>query len=535
MASGCGSGPAQPSGPSGVGKSPVSGGTLELAYFPDNAAFNCIDPFQTYWLESRTLIRNFADSLTDQDPATGAIVPWLATGWQVSADGLDYTFQLRSGVTFADGAPLDAAAVKTNFDSFVDLTRSSGGTVFGASYIQGLASTEVLDPMTVRFHFSRPNSSFLQATSTTNLALLSPASFRNSAQQRCLGHIVGSGAFTLDSYVPEVGVSLSRRAGYRWGSPLDTNHGDAYLAKIHARYVAEDSVRTGDLTSAQIDIDWPRNPFTVQDRQLVTRSGAYLRSRALPGVSYALYPNVSQGHPLADDQVRQALFSAIDIHAMAATTYGTDYPIVGGAFDNTTPYYAPQTAKLRYDPLQADHILDAANWRRSPGEQYRSKDGKSLTLTLLVDNTSVGGELLQDELRKVGVQLRLETVTAAERSADLASGHYDLIQDYFTRADPGSLQFILVQALANSKALARNSQHPEAAAQIADMFTQAVQTSDVGQRQQIYSRLQSALIDDGITFPLFERLQFAGIRNRVNGFRFTSESLLDLHNVWKSR
>ncbi|MBF6170997.1 ABC transporter substrate-binding protein [Nocardia blacklockiae] len=531
LATACG-GADQPSGPTGEGQEPVRGGTLNLAFFPDNAAFACLDPFQTYWIEHRTLIRNFADSLTDQNPDTGEIVPWLATGWQIAPDGRDYTFTLRDGVTFADGAPLDAAAVKANFDAFVELSQGSGGTAYGASYIQGLRSTDALDSKTVRFHFDQPNSSFLQATSTTNLALLSPASLRRTPQQRCLGDIAGTGPFTLDDYTPGQGVTLSRRAGYRWPSPLTKNTGEAYLDKIRVGYVAEDSVRTGNLVSGQIDIAWPRNPFTVEDRALIGRSGAYLRSRSLPGVSYTLYPNVADGRPLADDRVRRALYRALDVKTLGTTVFGPDYPAVAGAFDSTTPYFAAQDAKLAYDPAEAGRLLDAAGWRTAPGEQYRAKDGRRLTLTLAVEPSSIGQELFQDQLRQVGIEVRLKVITQAERQAVVANGQYDLLGSYFTRADPGALQFILVERLANSKALARNAQRPETAARIADLFSRAVQTTDPAQRQEIYGRLQSVLLDEGVTFPLFERVQYAGIRNRVNGFRFTSESFLDLRDVW---
>ncbi|MGQ4615391.1 ABC transporter substrate-binding protein [Nocardia sp. R7R-8] len=527
----CGAGD-KASGPSGAGRDPVRGGVLDIAFWPDNPAFACIDPFQVYWIEHRSLIRNFADSLTDQDPETGEIVPWLATGWQVGPDGRDYTFTLRDGVTFADGAPLDAAAVKTNFDAFTDLVRQTGGSAYGASYIVGLESTEVIDPKTVKFHFTQPNSSFLQATSTTTLALLSPASFRKTPQERCQGDIAGSGLFVLDKYTPGQSVSLSRRAGYRWGSKLNHNTGEAYLDKVQVSYVAEDSVRTGNLVSGQIDIAWPRNPFTVEDQRLIERSGGYLRSRPLPGVSFALFPNVSDGHPLADDQVRKALYRAIDVKTYAATVYGADYPVVSGAFNSTTPYFVSQAAKLAYDPNEAGRILDAAGWRIAPGEQYRSKDGKRLTLSLLTTTPGAGTELFQDQLRKAGIELRIDVVTAAERPAAITGGRYDLTENYFTRADPGALQFILVEQLANSKALARNAQSPSTAARVQQLFTRAVQATDKAQSAQAYGELQQLLIDDGVVFPLFERLQYAGIRNQVNGFRFTSESFLALNDTW---
>ncbi|MCW2522496.1 MAG: extracellular solute-binding protein family 5, partial [Frankiales bacterium] len=71
---------------------PVSGGTLNVSFFQDNASLLCVDPFQTYWIEHRTVIRNVADSLTDQDPETGEIEPWLATAWSVNDAGTEYTF-----------------------------------------------------------------------------------------------------------------------------------------------------------------------------------------------------------------------------------------------------------------------------------------------------------------------------------------------------------------------------------------------------------------------------------------------------------
>ncbi|HEY9313253.1 ABC transporter substrate-binding protein [Williamsia sp.] len=521
------------SGPSGEGQDPVRGGTLDIAYFPDNPTFSCVDPFQTYWIEHRSVIRNVADSLTDQNPDTGAIVPWLASKWEISTDGLDYTFTLRDGVTFSDGAPLDAAAVKTNFDAFIDLAKTSGGTAFGTSYILGLESTTVVDPQTVTFHFTQPNSSFLQATSTTNLALLSPASFQKTPEERCLGNFAASGLFVLDNYTPGQSISLSRRAGYNWGSSLSKNTGAAYLDAVKYTYVAEDSVRTGNLVSGAIDIAWPRNPLTVEDQELIKNSGGYIEARSLPGVSNTLFPNVTAGKPLSDPKVRQALYQATDLTTNAATVFGPDYPVVAGAFNSTTPFFQSQADKLGFDPDAAGQALDAAGWTLAPGSQYRAKDGKQLSLTYpIIGQYAAGNELLQDQWRQVGIDLQLKVVTQAEAIGLFKSGDYDLTSNYFTRADPGALQFILVEALANQKAVAHNAATPEVAAQIQQLFVKATQTTDEAQTKQAYDDLQALLIDQGVTFPLFERQQLAGLSNKVNGFRFTSESFMSLNDTW---
>lgn len=512
---------------------PVAGGTLELAFWPDNGAFSCVDPFQVYWIEHRSLIRNFADSLTDQDPETGEIVPWIAEDWEISEDGLRYTFNLREGVTFSDGAVLDAEAVKTNFDAFVELAELSGGAAFGSSYILGLESTEVIDPQTVELNFSSPNSSFLQATSTTNLALLSPASFEATAEERCLGDVVGSGLFVLDNYTPGEGVQLSKRDGYAWGSELSENTEEAYLDAVNVTYVAEDSVRTGNLVSGAVDIAWPRNPFTVEDQALITGAGAAIESRSLPGPASALFPNVSNERPLSDPDVRQALYKSIDLESYASTIYGPEYPVVEGPFNASTPFFVSQADKLAFDPDGAAELLEAAGWELDD-DGYRYRDGEQLTLSNPITVSSPGWELVQDQLRQVGINFELNVITAAERPDVLSNGNYDVVETYFTRADPGALQFILIEELANSKALAANASTPETAAVIADLFAQATETTDQSVSAAAYEELQSLLIDEGVTFPIYERVQFAGVADNIHGFAFTSESFLRLNDVWKS-
>jgi peptide/nickel transport system substrate-binding protein len=518
----------------GAAGPPVRGGTLKVAFFPDNAAFACVDPFQTYWIEHRTVIRNIADSLTDQDPQTGEIKPWIAQSWEVSPDGKQYTFHLRDGVTFSDGTPLDAAAVKANFDGWAATVKQTAGAAYGASYILGYSGAEVVDPKTVRVSFAQPNSSFLQATSTTNLALVTPASFQNSPKDRCLGKFTASGQFVLDNYTPGKSLTISRRPGYAWGSSLSHNTGEAYLDKVEFSYVAEDSVRTGNLVSKAIDIAWPRNPFTAEDRALISRSDATVQSRSLPGVSYTQFANVSAGRPLADPAVRQALYKAVDLKTYAQTVFGDGYPVVGGGYDSTTPYFTSVASKLTYDPAGAKAQLDAAGWTVGP-DGYRYRNGAKLTLNYPLTSFSAGAELLQDQLKQVGIELRLDTVTTAELPTKLANGDYDLAQGYFTRADPGALQFILDPDLANSKALATNAMTPEIRAQVKALFAKAIQTTDKAQSTQAYADLQNLLIDQGVTFPLFERVQYAGVSNEVHGFAFTSESFLKLADVWKSQ
>jgi peptide/nickel transport system substrate-binding protein len=520
-------------GSGGDEESSAGGGALKVSFWPDNPSFSCIDPFQVYWIEHRTIIRNFADSLTDQDPETGKIVPWLAQSWQISPDGRKYTFKLRDGVTFANGKKLDAQAVADNAAGWIATVKATNGAAFGASYVQSLTGAKAVDPLTVEFELSKPNSSFLQATSTTNLAITDPAEYALTPAERCTGKgVVGSGLFQLDHYTPKVETVLTKRPGYAWGSELVQNKGEAKLDKVTFNYVAEDSVRTGNLISGATDIAWPRNPFTPQDTQLIEKSGDKVEKRALPGVAYTLFPNTEPGRPLADPAVRKALYKAIDVKTYATTIFGPDYPVVQGGFNSTTPYFKSESAKLAYDPAGAQKILEDAGWKAG-ANGVRAKNGAELKIEYPITQFSAGAELLQAQLKQVGINLVLRTLTTAQQATYTTEGAYDLASTYFTRADPGALQFIINPDVANSKALAQRSASPAAIKKIQELFAQAIGTTDEKQTEKAYADLQDYLIDEGVTFPLFERLQNAGVSDKVKGFAFTSESFLRLNDVTK--
>lgn len=523
------------SGGTDPGGDPVAGGTLNVSFFPDNPVFKCVDPFQVYWIEHRTVARNWADSLTDQDPDTGEIVPWLAESWEISDDGLTYTFHLKDGVTFSNGDKLDADAVVANVKGWLDTVKATQGAAYGTSYILGLKGAKAIDPLTVEFDFSTPNSSFLQATSTTNLAIIDPTAYAESPEDRCLGKgLIGSGQFVLDHYTPDTEIVLTKRPTPYTSAPADVdNQGDAYLDKVVFNYVAEDSVRVGNLVAGNIDIAWPRNPIAPQDQAQITATGATIESRSLPGVSYTQFTNAATGRILSDIKVRQAIIAGTDLATLASTVYGPDYPVVGGVFNSTTPYFKDQSEKLGYDPDKAKQLLDAAGWKVGEGG-YRFKDGKKLTLVAPATQFSAGNELFQDEMKDIGIDVELHTLTTAEQATYLTEGDYDLTSTYFTRADPGALQFILNPDVANSKALATNAASPEQTTKIKELFTKAIQTTDAEQTEQAYADLQDYLIDQAIALPLFERVQTAGVSSSVHGFAFTSESFLRLNDVWKS-
>jgi len=516
---------------------PVAGGTLNVSFWQDNASLLCVDPFQTYWIEHRSEIENFTDSLTYQDPATGKIIPHLATSWTISPDGKTYTFKLRTDVTFSNGTAFNAAAVVANVNGWLATKKAVPGA-YGDSYITNLVGAKAIDASTVQIDLSAPNASFLQATATTNLAILAPSAYQVSPAQRCLGKgLIATGPFVLQSYTPNVGLILTKRAGYHWAPSTDKNQGPAYLNQIDFHYIADNSVRTGDLLNGTTQIAWPRNPFSVQELAQIKQNGDVIESRSLPGVSYPYFANTTPGRPLSDPQVRQAIYQATDLQAIATTTYGSGYPIVQSVFDSTTPYFKSQSSKLGFNLAGAEKILQADGWTVGSGG-IRVKNGQKLVLVAPQENfVAPGVELWQSELLAAGIELETPIIQASQLFGILDDPtKWDLFGSYLTRADPGALRSIILPGYATLPGLAKavTAGDPSAATQIQALFTKATNTTNTSVTASAYGQLQDLLIDQGLAFPLLERVQYAGLSPKVHGFQFTEESFLDAHSIWIS-
>lgn len=507
-----------------------AGKTLNIAFFGDNTTLVSVDPFQVYWLEHRVLLRNVAESLTDQDPQTGKIIPWLAKSWEISDDALTYTFHLRDNVTFSNGERFDAKAVKAAFDSDKALATELPAT-FGATYLAGFDHAEVVDDFTVKLVLAKPNAGFLQATSTTNLAILAPASYALTAKERSLGKIIGTGPFVLQSYTPEVGAHLTKRKGYAWASANMKNQGEAHLEAVDISYIPEESVRNGLFLQGKADILWPRNPFSEVDLKLFQSKGATIQSRSLPGPALNLYPNTRGERILADQQVRLAVQKSIDRKSYASTVYNAEFPVVDGIFDVTTPYFKSQGSKLGYDPAGAEKLLDQAGWAKG-ADGYRRKNGKRLSLSYNISPAETAGDvLIQDQLRKVGIELKLSVVTRAEWVANNSAGNYDLTINYMTRADPIILQTILDPRSANSSTLATNTYEPAILPKATALFDAGITATQSQQRAAAYGDLQDLLIDQSSAFPVYERVWQAATSAKVKNFRWTAEGFALLGDI----
>ncbi|MEU1343586.1 ABC transporter substrate-binding protein [Streptomyces sp. NPDC005827] len=510
----CGSG----DGGTGSGSSrPKSGGTLTFAVGSDAG---CVDPQQVGSNDTIYSVRQLVDSLTDQDPRTGKIVPWLAKSWDINADATEFTFRLRSGVTFSDGSALTAQVVKDNFDAVPKL--GALGTL-AEGYLSGVKATTVVDPLTVKVTFKQPNAQFLQATSTHSLGIESSASVRKSPQQKCSDGVVGSGPFVLKQYVQNQSVTLDRRSGYAWGSSLWSKKGAAYLDKLVFKVVPEAGVRAGSLQSGQVDVIssvGKANEAALKGGQVT------LQRRANPGVVFGL--GLNNARPLFKDaKVRQAVQAAVDRKQIADTVFPTGTQPATSVLAHTTPDYTNLAADLSTDAAKAKSLLDQAGWKAG-GDGVRTKDGKKLSLTITwFPNAATNQpalELVQQQLKAVGIDVVLKQLPVTQFATTVQSGDFDVVWGNVTRADPDILRTSFSTQLGNFYHLPASSLDTALTAQAA--------TTDTAKRAQLVAEAQKLLVQNAYNVPVVELQTQLGVSDKVHDLDFDSGSRVQLHDTW---
>ncbi len=499
---------------------PVSGGTLQWALANDPLS---ISPWGGGSGNDQLYVtRQIFDTLTEQDPKTGQILPFLASKWTANSSATQFTFTLRSGVTFSDGSPLTAQVVADNFDA---ISKLGAAASWVAGDFVGFAGATATGPLTLTVKFAKPDGIFLQQLSSVDIVAASTLKIPYGDWATGKG-VIGSGPFTLQGYSPSQSVVLARRAGYDWGPADRANRGAAYLSGIEFKITPEPSVRTGVLTSGQVEaID------NVQPQDIATlRGGGYtVITKANPGIAFGL--TFIQNNPVTEQlQVRQAIAEAVNATAIRDAVLTPDFAVATSVLSNDTVGYTNLSKDLAYNPAAAQKLLTAAGWTPGAGG-IREKDGKQLSLTLgwaaNFGPNQNALQLLQAQLQQVGVKVTLATGTVPQYLTALESGKYQLAWGNFSNANAAVLatQFSTTGS---------NFYKVNDAALNAD-FAQEYATTDQGAQAAAAAAAQQRIIQQAYTVPVFQLTTVLATSSKVHGVEFGADArLAQLTDAWVS-
>ncbi|ARO14375.1 ABC transporter periplasmic protein [Ketogulonicigenium robustum] len=509
---------------------PKTGGTL--IYLERQPHTNLYPPAGGFYPNSG-ILNQITDKLLWQNPETLELEPWLAESWEVNADATEFTFKLFDGITFSDGTPLDAAAVALNFDTFGLGNPEKRYPV--SEVLANYVSSEVIDPLTVKFTFSQPSPGFLQGTSVIGSGIVSPQTLDHPFDD--LGDatkIIGSGPFVISGEVLGKEVDFTARPDYNW-APASWGHtGAAYLDGIKMLIAPEDSVRIGALISGQADIIRQVQSY---DEPQVEAVGAIIYAAPTNGVNNTLV--FRPENPLvADAKVRQALIHATNTQEIVDTIFSPNYPQATSILAKGAMGYVNLSDKLAYDPALAAQLLDEAGWTLG-SDGLREKDGVKLAVAcyeaLAQPQSRAVLQLIAQQWGAVGVTLQvlpmdsssaalnvLDPALAPVLNSMVGRADLDVMRSFFSpQARNNMLQ---VGGLGQGKSFVDETMN--------DLLESIATAADPAQRAALGAEAQNYVIDNGYVVPLFEEPQVFGAQAYVKGLAFDSVARPSFFNVW---
>ncbi|MBE9373506.1 ABC transporter substrate-binding protein [Saccharopolyspora sp. HNM0983] len=388
-----------------------------------------LNPFLGYSLAATDLFRLIYPTLTTYSAQDFAPEPELAESWEVSADRLTWTFRIRDGVRWSDGAPVTAGDAAYTFNRMM---RDPAAATANGNVVENFEAVRAADDRTLVVRTARP-----QATMLAIDAPIVPehvwsrigdiASFDNEDMP-----IVGSGPFELVDHRAEQNVTLRADPDFWRGPPqvdrvqfVQFKNSDAAVQALRKAEV--DVVQK--LTPAQFDA-LAEEP----DVQQVRGQGRRFYELILnPGAAGSDGEPIGTGHPaLRDVRVRQALDRAIDRRVLVDRVLrgygeqGAGYlpPIFG------TYHWRPEQPRT-FDPAAAARELDAAGYRRGPDGVRRTPQGRPLDFDFVLHGSEPAdaqvGEFVQRWFADLGIRVTLEPVSDNQVNDRTSTGDFDMV------------------------------------------------------------------------------------------------------------
>ncbi|MBN1287542.1 MAG: ABC transporter substrate-binding protein [Anaerolineae bacterium] len=492
-----------------------------------------LDPGWAYESTNLTIHHAAYDTLLNvSTDDLSKIVPNIAKGYEMSEDGLVYTFTLREGLEFASGNPITAEDVRFSWTRLINL---KGNPSF---YADPIAAIEVVDDLTVEVTLKEPFPAFPAVTTTPAMSILDSAvviehggtdaedaAETDTAKDWLDQNSAGSGPFILTGWVPNAEVTLVRNDNY-WGKP-------PAFARVIIRDVNDANTALQQLERGDIDITDFTDPDLIA--QILANPDLEVAIGQSLNLNYlAMSPAPSPGAegsepwiaPLWEKKVRQAI------------AYSIDYT---GILDGLLQGYADRPAAML--PLGVQGSDPSARYERDVEKakallaEAGYPDGfGGLVLSIGtgapggVPNETIAAKIVAD-LAEVGIQVTVEqqptsnflTAYRAQELQFLFAGwtpdYLDatMWSDYFSYPDAGPAYRIQLDSET-----------------IADLATQAAFETDPDTRTELYTQYQNAHVDEAVFVPVIQAQSVYAMRTEITGFAYNPVYFIDFYSITRA-
>ena len=487
----------------------VEGGTIVYAHQQEPA---CVFGG---WIEQAYLSYQVLDNLVSLD-ANHKVVPWLAQSWKASDDGLSWTFTLKKGVKFTDGAPLTAAVVAYNFDYWLKGGNSTANVWLSGYY----KSATAVDDTTLRIDLLNPYPRLADNLTQGYFGIQSQHALETRTKEQNCEAPIGSGAFIVKKWNRGQDIILIRNKNYT-SPPANALHtGPAHVDEIDWRFVADPTTRVAALQSGQVDAvyDVP----AVQWKTL--KSGGFQLDRYVtPGRPQQISFNTQIG-PFTDEKVRQAFAYSLDRKQIVDTIGQGVIPFEGnGGVSQATPGYSKKAAAwYSYDTAKANKLLDAAGWTGRTSDGVRTKDGTPLTVVFPYGAGSIinadGAAILQgvkEQASKVGFDVKLIPVPQSELFAGKYSTpqDHDLSAGYWTAVTAGILYINWRPSTADKPNYSNSAFYNDPT--LEGYILAGNSAADVATQNADYQKAQDYIAEHALSIGVYDRLSTLAVSPKL--------------------
>lgn len=456
---------------------------------------------------------NIFDRLVDVEVGTDGnskIVPSLAESWDISDDGLEYTFHLRQGVKFHNGNDFTAEDVAYTFHrmltveggvntEFIDQIKGADELLAGET--DTLEGVEVVDDYTIKVTLKEPFAGFLASISSPGVSIYDSEATEAAGDQFGMDPAVtvGTGPFEFSSWSFNNQLVLTRNEDY-W-------KGASGLPGVVIKIIPDTETQSMMFESGELDILDLDYAADSVDRFTETYPDQIVQG---PRVGIVYFTMNFNKEPFQDVRVRKAVQMSIDRQAILDALYGGRGQVEQGIFPHGLIGFNPDQEEIKYDPEAAKALLAEAGYADGFDMEIAADSSASDTMTMAL-------AIVSDQLAEVGIRAEIKnydesTWLETRKSGELGSFISTWSADY---NDPDN--FIYTFFGNEEKTRIRSINYPDT--EVMERVAKARTVVNEDERLAEYKALEEKIIhEDAAWVPMFSRLHLFAVSKRVQGF-----------------
>lgn len=460
--------------------------------------------------ESSKVMVNIYEGLLKYNKDSTEIEPCLAESWDISSDGLSYTFHLKKGVKFQDGTDFNAAAVKVNIDRQlppkVTEDMAYAGFVFGS-----VKDVEAVDDYTVKINMKSPSTPFLNNLAMCLGAPIASPKALEENSNNINEHPVGTGPYTFVSWTKGQNIVLKKNDNY-WGTKAATTN-------VIFKFIPDNSARVVALNNGEADIIDGIDATVVQQ---IEGSGNKIYKAPGMNINYLAY-NTSKA-PLNDAKVRTAISQAINVPELVKSLYQGYAEPANSVLPTFIPGYDKSIVQAAFDQNAAKAVLSSAGVSKlhivtyTNPRPYNTANGQALA------------EAIQGYLKNAGVEATIDAYDWTTYKQKLKAGDYDICF-YGWIGDNGDPDNFM-NLMADKDPSMNVARYDNAA--FKELIAKGLTTPNGDARNKIYTELENMAAKDAVWLPISHAPTLVGYRSNVKDFNYHMTGVVFLSEATKN-